>query len=89
MGVPAGPRASELLKRGCHGERRNACATLTAVTGGNLVSAPGTDISRWEEYGRAHGEIFKEIRPASAMIQIARLIDPDMLVEIEADAIVE
>ena len=48
-----------------------------------------TDISRWEEYGRAHGEIFKEIRPASAMIQISGLIDPDMMVEIEADAILE
>ncbi|HZE96025.1 MAG TPA: RidA family protein [Planctomycetota bacterium] len=48
-----------------------------------------TDISRWEEYGRAHGEIFKEIRPATAMIQISKLIDPDMVVEIEADAILE
>jgi enamine deaminase RidA (YjgF/YER057c/UK114 family) len=48
-----------------------------------------TDISRWEEYGRAHGEIFKDIRPASAMIQISGLIDPSMMVEIEADAIVE
>jgi enamine deaminase RidA (YjgF/YER057c/UK114 family) len=48
-----------------------------------------TDIARWEEYGRAHGEIFRDIRPASAMIQISRLIDPDMVVEIEADAIRE
>jgi enamine deaminase RidA (YjgF/YER057c/UK114 family) len=48
-----------------------------------------TDISRWEEYGRAHGEVFKEIRPATAMIQISKLIDPDMVVEIEADAILE
>jgi enamine deaminase RidA (YjgF/YER057c/UK114 family) len=48
-----------------------------------------TDISRWDEYGRAHGEIFMNIRPASAMIQISRLIDPDMVVEIEADAILE
>jgi enamine deaminase RidA (YjgF/YER057c/UK114 family) len=48
-----------------------------------------TDISRWEEYGRAHGEIFKDIRPASAMIQISGLIDPSMMVEIEADAILE
>jgi enamine deaminase RidA (YjgF/YER057c/UK114 family) len=48
-----------------------------------------TDISRWEEYGRAHCEIFKDIRPATAMIQISRLIDPNMLVEIEADAILE
>jgi enamine deaminase RidA (YjgF/YER057c/UK114 family) len=48
-----------------------------------------TDIARWEEYGRAHGEIFKDIRPATAMIQISKLIDPDMVVEIEADALLE
>jgi enamine deaminase RidA (YjgF/YER057c/UK114 family) len=48
-----------------------------------------TDISRWEEYGRAHGEVFKDIRPATAMVQISKLIDPDMVVEIEADAILE
>jgi enamine deaminase RidA (YjgF/YER057c/UK114 family) len=47
-----------------------------------------TDIARWEEYGRAHGEIFAEIRPATAMVQVSRLIDPDMVVEIEADAVV-
>ena len=45
-----------------------------------------TDISRWEEIGRAHGEFFSAIRPATAMIQISQLIDPDMLVEIEAEA---
>jgi enamine deaminase RidA (YjgF/YER057c/UK114 family) len=48
-----------------------------------------TDITRWEEVGRAHGEIFSAIRPATAMVQVERLIDPDMLVEIEADAYVE
>ena len=47
-----------------------------------------TDITRWEEVGRAHGEIFAAIRPATAMVQVERLIDPDMLVEIEADAYV-
>lgn len=45
-----------------------------------------TDISRWEEYGRAHGEFFRDIMPATTMVEVAKLIDPDMLIEIEADA---
>lgn len=47
-----------------------------------------TDISQWEAIGRAHGEAFGEIRPATSMVEVARLIHPDMLVEIEADAII-
>lgn len=47
-----------------------------------------TDIGRWEAVGRAHGEFFGEVRPATSMIEVSRLIDPDMLVEIEADALV-
>ena len=46
-----------------------------------------TDISRWEEIGRAHGEFFGDVRPASSMLQVSALIDPGMLVEIEADAV--
>ena len=45
-----------------------------------------TDISRWEEYGRAHGEYFRDIMPATTMVEVSKLIDPDMLIEIEADA---
>jgi enamine deaminase RidA (YjgF/YER057c/UK114 family) len=45
-----------------------------------------TDISRWEEYGRAHGEFFREIMPATTMVEVSRLIDAAMLIEIEADA---
>jgi len=47
-----------------------------------------TDISQWEAIGRAHGEAFAGIQPATAMVEVSQLIDADMLVEIEADAIV-
>ncbi|MBO0800509.1 MAG: RidA family protein [Blastocatellia bacterium] len=46
------------------------------------------DISRWQEYGRAHGEFFSEIKPCTTMVEIRKLIDDRMLIEIEADAIV-
>ncbi|MET6998206.1 RidA family protein [Chitinophaga defluvii] len=47
-----------------------------------------TDISRWEEIGRAHGEFFMSIKPATSMLQVSQLIDPRYLIEIEATAIV-
>ena len=47
-----------------------------------------TDISQWEAIGRAHGEVFGAIRPATSMVEVRRLIAPEMLVEIEADAVV-
>lgn len=46
-----------------------------------------TDISQWQEVGRAHGEVFRDIKPASTMVQVSALIHPDHLVEIEATAI--
>ena len=47
-----------------------------------------TDISRWQEYGQAHGEVFRTHPPCTTMVEVKALIDPDMLIEIEADAIV-
>ena len=48
-----------------------------------------TDISRWKEAARAHGEVFGSIRPATSMVEVSRLIAPEMLIEIEADAILD
>ena len=48
-----------------------------------------TDIGHWEQIGRAHGEVFGAIRPACTLVAVSRLLDPEMLVEIEADAVIQ
>jgi len=59
-----------------------------AVRVGNTIWVSVTDVSQWEAVGRAHGEAFGAIRPATAMIEVSALIDPELLVEIEADAVI-
>jgi enamine deaminase RidA (YjgF/YER057c/UK114 family) len=69
---------------------RNIDQALRALNAGleNVVRTRMfvTDISRWEEYGRAHREFFGEVMPATTMVEVSKLIDPRMLIEIEADA---
>lgn len=61
----------------------NAGATLADVVRTRMFV---TDIGRWEEYGRAHGEAFRDVRPAASMLEVSGLVDPAMLIEIEVDA---
>ena len=82
-GDPAG-QTREILQR-IGSALASAGASLADVVRTRIYI---TDISRWEEVGRAHGEVFGEIRPACTMVEVSRLIDPGIAVEIEADAII-
>ncbi len=62
---------------------QQAGATLSSVVRTRMFV---TDISRWQEYGRAHREFFGDIRPCATMVEVRALIDPQMLIEIEVDA---
>ena len=87
-GVHAPGDAYEQAMR-CFEIIRNALADVDAeLTDVTRTRMFVTDIDRWQEYGRAHAETFREHPPTTTMVQVSRLIDPDMLIEIEADAVV-
>jgi enamine deaminase RidA (YjgF/YER057c/UK114 family) len=65
---------------------KQAGATLSNVTRTRMFV---TDISQWEEYGRAHGEFFKDIRPCTSMVEVSKLIGREYLIEIEATAVIQ
>ncbi len=83
-GSNVGEQTREALRR-IQGALQQAGAELEHVVRTRMYV---TDISRWQDVGQAHGEVFGSIRPATSMIEVSRLIEPALLIEIEADAIV-
>ncbi len=83
-GSDIGEQTREALRR-IHGALQQAGAELEHVVRTRMYVI---DISQWQEVGQAHGEMFGSIRSATSMIEVSRLIEPALLVEIEADAIV-
>lgn len=83
VGVGDGYKQTVQAIRNIERALKKAGATLANVVRTRMFV---TDISRWEEYGRAHREFFGKIRPCATMVEVRALIDPNMLIEIEAEA---
>lgn len=88
-GAPVAPGDAYAQTKAC----LDIIAQALAQLGGSLADVVRTrmfitDVSRWEDVGRAHGDVFREIRPAATMVGVTALLHPDWLVEIEATAVV-
>lgn len=92
----SGPNGQPLYPGDAYAQTRTILSRIDAVLhelGSSLNDVVQTrlyvrDIKRWEEIGRAHGEVFREIRPATTMVEVNRLIDPALMVEIEVMAVI-
>jgi enamine deaminase RidA (YjgF/YER057c/UK114 family) len=94
--APLGPDGKTVHAGNAYAQARRCLEIIAAAieqAGGSLRDVVRTrimltDISQWQAVGRAHGEVFGEIRPANTVVQVVRFIDPEWLVEIEADCLV-
>ena len=92
-----GTTAVGALEQGAYGQARRCLEIIEKALrelGASMADVVRTrmfvtDISKWEEFGRAHGEVFAAHPPATTMVEVKALIDPKMLIEIEADAVVQ
>lgn len=92
VGINADGKYPDTLEAQTRRSLQIICAAIQSL-GGKIEHVIRTrmyviDITKWEEVARVHGEVFKEVRPATSLLEVSKLIDDDALIEIEADAVI-